>query len=87
MTLDPTTIKKLLAGMRKTNASDLHIKVGVPPTYRINGILRPILPTALTEDQADHILDAVIPRASRNATKPAATSTLPCTTSRVTVSE
>jgi len=61
MTLDPTTIKKLLAGMRKTNASDLHIKVGVPPTYRINGILRPILPTALTEDQADHILDAVIP--------------------------
>ena len=34
------TIQKMLLGMKQHSASDLHIKVGVPPTYRINGVLR-----------------------------------------------
>ena len=34
------TMWKLLYNMRKTEASDLHIKVGMPPVYRIGGELR-----------------------------------------------
>ena len=39
-------ITRLLEAMGRLQASDLHVKVGVPPTYRINGILRdrPIFP-------------------------------------------
>jgi Tfp pilus assembly pilus retraction ATPase PilT len=36
------TIHRLLAAMSKINASDLHIKVGVPPAFRIGGILKTI---------------------------------------------
>ena len=35
-------IKKLLGAMARLDASDLHIKVGIPPTYRIGGELHPI---------------------------------------------
>jgi twitching motility protein PilT len=55
------TIQRLLLGMRKHDASDLHIKVGVPPTYRIAGILRPIGTEPITEDEADHLLDPIVP--------------------------
>ena len=36
------SIHRLLGAMKKLNASDLHLKVGVPPTYRINGVLRTV---------------------------------------------
>ncbi len=55
------TIQRLMGAMRKLSASDLHIKVGIPPTYRINGTLRPINADALSEDEADHLLDPIIP--------------------------
>jgi len=55
------SIHRLLESMGKLKASDLHIKVGVPPTYRINGTLRPIQSEPLTEDEADHILDPIFP--------------------------
>jgi twitching motility protein PilT len=55
------TIQRLLAGMKKHGASDLHIKVGLPPVYRINGLLKAVGTDALTEDEADHLLDPVIP--------------------------
>jgi twitching motility protein PilT len=42
-------------------ASDLHLKVGIPPTFRINGVLRTIAGEPLTEEEADHLLDPVIP--------------------------
>ncbi|MEM9063949.1 MAG: PilT/PilU family type 4a pilus ATPase [Planctomycetota bacterium] len=54
------TIKNLLAGMREHDASDLHIKVGIPPTYRIGGHLRPIQSPPLSEDEADHLLDPIM---------------------------
>ncbi len=54
------TILKLLAGMKKVNASDLHIKVGIPPVYRVNGTLRPIAADPLTEDECDHFLDPIL---------------------------
>ncbi|MFG0304795.1 MAG: type IV pilus twitching motility protein PilT [Phycisphaerales bacterium JB040] len=53
-------IKKLLAAMRRLDASDLHIKVGIPPTYRVGGELRPIEADAIGEDEADHLLDPIL---------------------------
>lgn len=59
------TIHKLLAGMKKHSASDLHIKVGIPPVYRIGGILRPLGTDPLSADEADHLLDPIIPEKKR----------------------
>jgi twitching motility protein PilT len=55
------SIVRLLEAMGRLGASDLHIKVGVTPTYRVNGTLRPIQSEPLTEDEADHILDPIVP--------------------------
>jgi twitching motility protein PilT len=54
------TIQRLLGAMKKLDASDLHIKVGVPPTYRIGGNLRAIDAPPVTEEEADHLLDPVL---------------------------
>lgn len=54
------TIERLLSAMRKLDASDLHLKVGVPPVYRVHGVLRTIDAPPLTEEQADHILDPIV---------------------------
>jgi Tfp pilus assembly pilus retraction ATPase PilT len=35
--------------MPKLKASDLHLKVGIPPTYRIGGRLKPINGAAVTD--------------------------------------
>lgn len=53
-------IKKLLSAMRRLDASDLHIKVGISPTYRIGGMLRPIEADPIGEDEADHLLDPLL---------------------------
>jgi len=53
-------IKKLLAAMGRLDASDLHIKVGIPPTYRIGGSLRPIDGDPVTDEEADHLLDPLL---------------------------
>lgn len=47
--------------MKKMSASDLHLKVGVPPVYRINGVLRAVASEPITEDEADHLLDPIVP--------------------------
>jgi len=54
------TIQRLLAAMRGMDASDLHIKVGLPPVYRIGGKLRHIESEPLTEEEADHLLDPIM---------------------------
>lgn len=59
------SIHQLLGAMGKLGASDLHVKVGVPPTYRVNGELRAIDGPPLTEDEADHLLDPIVPDAMR----------------------
>ena len=56
------SIYRLLSAMGKLGASDLHIKVGIPPTYRINGTLKPVDAAPLTEDEADHLLDPIVPK-------------------------
>jgi twitching motility protein PilT len=53
-------IKKLLGSMGRLDASDLHIKVGIPPTYRIGGELRPIEADPVSEEEADHLLDPLL---------------------------
>jgi twitching motility protein PilT len=53
-------IKKLLSAMGRLDASDLHIKVGIPPTYRIGGELRPIDGDPVSEEEADHLLDPLL---------------------------
>ncbi len=55
------SIHKLLAGMRKYGASDLHIKVGTPPVYRVGGILKVLGNDPLSDDEADHLLDPIVP--------------------------
>jgi twitching motility protein PilT len=59
------TIQKLLAGMRKHGASDLHIKVGAPPVYRIGGVLKALGAEVITDEEADHLLDPIIPEPLR----------------------
>ena len=56
------TMRQLLYNMRKTEASDLHLKVGLPPAYRINGelISPPGLPPLAAED-TKRLLTEIIP--------------------------
>lgn len=60
-TANAFSIHRLLGAMRKLDASDLHLKVGVPPTYRIGGLLRTVATEPLSEEEADHLLDPIIP--------------------------
>jgi len=63
METGPLSIHRLLAGMKKHDASDLHIKVGVPPVYRIGGLLKALAAEPLTEEEADHLMDPIVPEA------------------------
>jgi twitching motility protein PilT len=58
------TMRQLLYNMRKTDASDLHLKVGLPPFYRISAELctPPGLP-ALTAECTERLLKEIIPDA------------------------
>ncbi len=58
-------IQRLLGSMGRLDASDLHIKVGIPPVYRVNGVLRTIESPPLTEEEADHLLDPIFTDALR----------------------
>lgn len=60
MTQGHFAIVKLLEQMKPLSASDLHIKVGIPPTYRINGSLRSVAGDPITEEEADHMLDDIL---------------------------
>ncbi|MBS0192225.1 MAG: PilT/PilU family type 4a pilus ATPase [Phycisphaerales bacterium] len=65
MTTGSLTIQRLLGSMKKLDASDLHIKVGIPPTYRIGGVLRAIDSPPISEDEADHLLDPIMSPAQK----------------------
>ncbi len=60
-TITGFTIQRLMEAMGRLQASDLHIKVGVPPCYRVNGSLRPVTGPPLSADEADHIVDPIFP--------------------------
>jgi len=64
---DKLTMWKLLYNMRKTDASDLHIKVGMPPVYRIGGELRsPQGMDPLTVEDTKRLLSEIMPPAHRH---------------------
>ncbi|MCK6455676.1 MAG: PilT/PilU family type 4a pilus ATPase [Phycisphaerae bacterium] len=58
-------IYTLLASMAQYLASDLHLKAGFPPYYRIGGELKKIDLPALSGDEIDKLLTPIIPAARR----------------------
>lgn len=58
-------IDLLLEAMPKINASDLHLKVGGPPFYRINGELRPVEHPALTSDEVEKLVNEIMPSSKK----------------------
>jgi twitching motility protein PilT len=59
--LQKELIHKLLAGMTKHQASDLHVKIGLPPIYRIARHLRPLDMAPLTLEDSIELLRPIIP--------------------------
>lgn len=55
------SIKQLLFNMGQYGASDLHIKVGLPPTFRINGRLKALGLPPLTPGDAERLLMEIMP--------------------------
>jgi twitching motility protein PilT len=53
-------MKYLVRALIKYNASDLHIKVGRPPLYRINGKLIPANMPELSQEQTREVVAAVL---------------------------
>lgn len=53
-------MKYLVRALLKYNASDLHLKVGRPPLYRINGKLIPAKMDELGQDQVEQIVFGVL---------------------------
>ncbi|MCZ6694964.1 MAG: type IV pilus twitching motility protein PilT [Acidobacteria bacterium] len=58
-------IDRLLEAMIKVNASDLHLKVGSPPMYRINGDLRPVDHPRLAPKDTEDVMLALAPARRR----------------------
>ncbi|MBX7245182.1 MAG: PilT/PilU family type 4a pilus ATPase [Candidatus Sumerlaeaceae bacterium] len=56
----PVNINLLLEAMPRIEASDLHLKVGVAPLYRINGELRPVEHTPLTDKDILEAIDEIM---------------------------
>ena len=55
-------IEQLLREMVKSKASDLHIRVGTPPIFRINGSLTKIFDTRIDPAMMDSFLDDIMNR-------------------------
>ena len=56
----PMEIEKLLANMEKVAASDLHLKAGSPPIYRINGIPQRIKANPLSNMQIGQMVENLL---------------------------
>ncbi len=61
MTSNLPTIDELLAEAVAKNASDLHLKPGVPPTVRVDGILEPLPGSSLDDASVEQYLEEIIP--------------------------
>ncbi len=59
------SMRQLLFNMGRYDASDLHIKVGMPPVFRIAAELRPLGMPPLTEQDTDRLLSEIIPEGLR----------------------
>src|SRR3954454_6160960 len=56
----PFSMKYLIKALVKYNASDLHLKAGRPPLFRINGKLIPAKMPELEAEQVEQIVMAVL---------------------------
>ncbi|MBN2113658.1 MAG: PilT/PilU family type 4a pilus ATPase [Acidimicrobiia bacterium] len=61
MPRDLPAIEYLLAEAAQAGASDLHLKVGVPPVLRLNGQLQPTAHRALTAEDTERYLERLLP--------------------------
>ncbi|MFO0894970.1 MAG: PilT/PilU family type 4a pilus ATPase [Phycisphaerales bacterium] len=59
--LGALTISRLLSKMKEVEASDLHLKVGSPPVFRVGGDLRHIECPALNAEDLEQLLAPIIP--------------------------
>lgn len=55
------TLEELLERLLKVDGSDLHLKVGSPPTYRIHGELHMADLPSLTAERTAELLDGMLP--------------------------
>ncbi len=53
-------IERLFAMMGKLDASDLHLKAGAPPIFRVKGKVRPLDAAALTPDEVRELIYSVL---------------------------
>ncbi len=61
----PLPVQQLLRSMKGLGASDLHLKAGMPPVYRVEGRLRPANQSPLTGDEITGLLTPIIPSGRR----------------------
>ena len=59
------SLKELLKEMRTRDASDLHLRVGMPATYRINGQLMPQDTPTLTSEDLDRLIGEMLTDSQR----------------------
>jgi twitching motility protein PilT len=64
----PDSIIPLLEKMRELQASDLHLKTGIPPTYRVAGDLRRtnLPPIQVNSRLIERLMDPIIPKARKS---------------------
>ena len=65
--LGALTIQRLLLKMKEVTASDLHIKVGSPPTLRIASVLHAIDAPHMTSDDTQQLLMPIVPERMRKS--------------------
>jgi len=59
------SIQQLLIAMKAHGASDLHLKAGLPPAYRVGGQLRTVNMPAMTGEEIEKCLTPIIPQVRR----------------------
>jgi twitching motility protein PilT len=60
------TLKQMLEEMLSTKASDLHLRVGVKPTIRVDGVLRPISDDPVTPQNMEEIMNQILSEEQKN---------------------
>ncbi|HRJ76701.1 MAG TPA: hypothetical protein PLX90_11925, partial [Anaerolineales bacterium] len=53
-------VRKLLTVMSEHKASDMYITVDSPPSYRVNGVVRPAGNRSLTEEETEQLVRSII---------------------------
>jgi twitching motility protein PilT len=54
------TLKQMLEEVLSTKASDLHLRVGVKPTIRVDGVLRPLSDQPVTPQEMEEVMNQIL---------------------------